>query len=284
MLSTSRHGLLAASVLALTLLSSPHSLYAQAPTPEAIGRADVAAKPSTDELTWALSAGSTINTGNTQAWLVNAGSRFRLSRGIHAVTSEFLFNVGRANVKTSTTDATGATIEQQSWATTAQNINAKVRYELFLTDLDALFLGEIFRWDHFAGLDSRFQTQIGYQRHFIRVEKHRFWSEAGYDLTLDNYNPDSIVPNTETVHAARLMLGYNNELNENVLLLTELEGLFNVEELEDVRINYTLGLRSTLSESLKAELSFTARFDNVPVPGAMKLDTLTQVSLIYALM
>ncbi len=266
--------------LALALIAFTPTVTAQAPATDPHLRADVAAKPSNDELTWALAAGATLNSGNTDAWLINAGSRFRIVRGSHAFTSDFAFNVGRAKVKV--TDAAG--VEQESWSTTAQNINAKLRYELYLTEMDALFLGEVFRWDHFAGLDSRFQTQLGYQRHFIRVEKHRFWSEAGYDLTLDNYNPDSIDPNTDTVHAARLMLGYNNELNENVLLLTELEALFNVEELKDVRVNYTLGLRSTLAESLKAELSFTARFDNVPVPGAEKLDTLTQISLIYALM
>lgn len=269
-----------ALVIAVALTTLAQVAVAQAPATDPHLRADIAAKPSNDELSWALAAGATLNTGNTRSWLINAGSRFRLVRGSHALTSEFAFNVGRANVKT--TDAAG--MAQEEWATTAQNINAKLRYELYLTEMDALFLGEIFRWDHFAGLDSRFQTQLGYQRHFIRVEKHRFWSEAGYDLTLDNYNPDSIDPNTDTVHAARVMLGYNNELNDKVLLLTELEGLFNVEELEDVRVNFTLGVRSTLADSLKAELSFTARFDNVPVPGAKELDTLTQLSLIYALM
>lgn len=284
MFSVQRNGWLLASLSALALIGVVGSVSAQAPATEAIIRADVAAKPSTDETSWALAAGATINTGNTKSYLINVGTRFRLVRDIHAVTGEFNFNVGRANVKTSITDAMGVTTEQQAWTTTAQNINAKLRYELYMTDMDALFAGEIFRWDHFAGLDSRFQSQIGYQRHFIRVEKHRLWAEAGYDLTLDNYEPESVSPNTETVHAARLMAGYNNELNEHALFLTELEALFNVEDLEDVRVNYMLGLRTTLSESLKAELTFTARFDNVPVEGASDLDTLTQINLIYALM
>lgn len=291
MFSHSRHRWLLALLTALVMPLTVSSTRAQAPATDPLLRADVAAKPSNDELTWALNAGATINTGNTKAYLINTGTRLRLVRGIHAVTTEFNFNVGRAKVLVDTVtpnlvDPMMPPIlgQREEWTTTAQNINAKLRYELYMTEMDALFAGEIFRWDRFAGLDSRFQTQLGYQRHFIRVEKHRMWVEAGYDLTLDNYQPESVTPNTDTVHAARLMAGYNNELNEHALFLTELEALFNVEELEDVRVNYMLGLRTTLAESLKAELTFTARFDNVPVEGAAELDTLTQVNLIYSLM
>ena len=267
----------------LLLLALTSTAFAQAaPAQEALGRADVAAAPNDDELAWSLLAGFTHNAGNTQSWLLTAGTRFRLVRDIHAVTSEGVFNMGQAG---------------DPLVDTARNINAKLRYELYMTRMDALFAAEIFRWDTFAGLDSRFQTQFGYQRHFVRADKHRLWAEAGYDLTLDNYNydrvdqiagmspdPDNRLP-TDAIHAARVMLGYNNELNESVLLLTEIEALFNVEVPEDVRVNYMLGLRSMLVENLKAELSFTLRFDNeVPSNDIKKIDTLTQINLIYALL
>lgn len=270
-------------VLVLSLFAMASGALAQAaPAQDALGRADVTAAPSDDELAWSVLAGFTHNAGNTQSWLATAGTRFRLVRDIHAVTSEGVFNMGQAG---------------DPLVDTARNINAKLRYELYMTRMDALFAAEIFRWDTFAGLDSRFQTQLGYQRHFIRAEKHRLWAEAGYDLTLDNYNyervdqiagmspdPDTRL-RTDAIHAARVMLGYNNELNESVLLLTEVEALFNVEVPEDVRINYTLGLRSTLAENLKAELNFTLRFDNdVPSNDIKKIDTLTQINLIYALL
>jgi putative salt-induced outer membrane protein YdiY len=270
-------------VVILSLFAlSPAALAQDAPTQEALGRADVAAAPSDDELAWSLLAGFTHNAGNTQSWLLTAGSRFRLVRGIHAVTTEGTFNMGQAG---------------DPLVDTSRNVNAKLRYELYMTRMDALFAAEIFRWDTFAGLDSRFQSQLGYQRHFIRADKHRLWAEAGYDLTLDNYNyervdqiagmspdPDNRL-RTDAIHAARVMLGYNNELNESVLLLTEVEALFNVEVPEDVRVNYLLGLRSTLAENLKAELSFTLRFDNdVPSNDIKKVDTLTQINLIYALL
>lgn len=269
---------LVAAAFTLALHGAVPLAVAQAPAAEALGHADVAAAPENDELTWALLAGGTHNYGNTNAWLVTSGTRFRLVRGSHAFSTEGMFNFGQAKAKASMTDL------NPTFTTTARNLNIKARYEFFMTQLDALFLAEIFRWDTFAGLDSRFQTQVGYQRNFIRVPQHRLWAEAGYDLTLDNYTPNSLDPNTDTIHAARLMAGYNNELNEHVVLITELEGLLNVERPKDLRVNYMLGLRSTLAENFKAELSFTLKFDNEVPAGIEKVDTLTQVNLIYALM
>jgi len=266
------------AVVALLLTAVVPSVSAQTPATEALGRADATTAPTNDELGWSLLAGGTHSYGNTNAWVVTVGTRFRVVRGSHAFSTEGTFNFGQAKPKPDMLDP------DPNFVTTARNLNAKARYELFLTELDALFLAEIFRWDTFAGINSRFQTQFGYQRNFIRVPQHRLWAEAGYDLTLDNYTPNTLDPNTDVIHAARLMAGYSNELNEHVVLLTELEGLLNVEESKDLRVNYMLGLRSTLTENFKAELSFTVRFDNDVPQGVEKTDTLTQINLIYALM
>ncbi len=257
--------------------------------------------PSEDETSWSISAGGVFNSGNTRSWQLNAGTDFRLVRGRHALGANFSFNYGRADIKDENNLFTGYT-------DTVRNANTAVRYDFFLTDNDAIFLAAKHRWDTFAGLDTRLQLQAGYLRNFFKREKHRFWGEIGYDFTYDNFDPDPL-PNpdadaaicdatmgsdptdpscfadgTQIVHAARVYIGYDNHLNDNVQFLAGAEVLINVEELEDVRLNFDAALRSTIIDSLQIELKFRLQFDNVPVPGNVKVDTNTTVSLIYTLL
>ena len=66
------------------------------------------------------------------------------------------------------------------------------------------------------------------------------------------------------------------------------EALLNLEEPEDLRINYDAALRSTIAGSLQVEIKFKLLYDNVPALQAdgterEKIDTTTTISLIYTL-
>jgi hypothetical protein len=50
----------------------------------------------------------------------------------------------------------------------------------------------------------------------------------------------------------------------------------------DYRINYDALLAANLGAGLSLGLGFSARYDNVPLPGKQNLDTVTTVNLIYA--
>ena len=242
-------------------------------------------QPEENELSWAVSAGGQLNKGNTESWNVTAGSDFRIVRSRHQFSATFSFNYGQADVQGDDMDG---------YEDTVRNTNARLRYDFFLTDMDALFAALAHRWDTFAGLDTRLQGQAGYLRNFYEVEKHKFWGEAGYDLTWDNRDPDPLfiddgmggmmlVDNTEIVHSARLFLGYINEANEMVAFTSGIEALMNVEKPEDTRINFDAAVRSSFTDALKLELKLKVQFDNVPVPGKEKTDLTTTASLIYTL-
>ncbi|HJK94095.1 MAG TPA: DUF481 domain-containing protein [Polyangiaceae bacterium LLY-WYZ-15_(1-7)] len=289
-------------------LGAPAPAGAQAADPEQLTERVNQERPEEDETAWALSAGAVINTGNTRSWTANAGSNFRLVRGRHAFGAEWAFNYGRADLPDDGVD---------DYTDTARNSNLRLRYDLYLTRMDALFVALAHRWDTFAGLDTRLQGQVGYLRNFFREENHRAWGEVGYDITYDNFDPEAIQdPDTasdpmcdpamgapddiadrpaicqadgsQIVHAARVYLGYENALNEHVRFLTGVEALLNLEEPEDLRINYDAALRSTIAGSLQVEIKFKLLYDNVPALQAdgterEKIDTTTTISLIYTL-
>lgn len=263
---------------AALLLTGPAAVSAQDQHTEAA--TDEA--PDEDETAWALSAGGVFNSGNTRSWQVGAGTALRLVRNIHQFELTGDFAYGQA----APADDASADLED-----TMRNLNARARYDLFFTENDAVFIAEQYRWDTFAGLDTRLQTQLGYLRNFLSVEKHRLWSEIGYDFTYDNLHPDPLIDpdtglplsGTANVHSARAFLGYDNQLNDFAVLLLGVEALFNVEDGEDVRLAFDAAFRSTIAERLQLELKFSLKFDNQPVPGAEEVDTTTRVNIIFSL-
>lgn len=240
--------------------------------------------PKKSETLWTATLGAVLNLGNTRSWTVNGGTNFRLVRGRHAFTADASINYGQADLPDDEPD--------RGFVDTARNVNLKARYDLFFTEMDAVFVAAAYRWDTFAGLDARVQGQVGYLRNFFKEDEHRFWGEVGYDLTYDNYDPDPLPdPNDPTmfldgdaiVHSARLFLGYDNHLNDAVTFLTGLEALFDLQDGKDVRLNWDATLSSKIAKKLALDVKVSVKFDNVPVPGKEKTDFTTQLNLVYQL-
>ncbi|MFW5921311.1 MAG: DUF481 domain-containing protein [Polyangiales bacterium] len=267
-----------AGAICLVVASSAPA-FAQPDGPDQHSEAPGEEAPSTDETLAELSAGGLLNTGNTESWQAQAGGRTRILRGPHAFSAELQFAYGQADLPEDMASDYRDTVKQ---------LNARARYDFFFTDDDAVFVGEVYRWDPLAGIDTRLQTQAGYLRNLFREENHRFWVEVGYDFTYDNYHflPSAMGAFVEEdyIHSARGFVGYDNRVNEHVSFDTGLEALVNVEDGDDVRVSWDSALRSSIAGQLQLEVSFSLKLDNVPPQGAEKLDTVTQLNLIYTLM
>jgi putative salt-induced outer membrane protein YdiY len=252
------------------------------PAPGSFAEKVVYEPPKDDVTTLTASGGGALNGGNTNSYAVNVGANFQLIRQPHGFSAYAAFAYGVADLPDDDSDNLEPIV---------RNLNARARYDFFMSRMDALFLATVFRWDPFAGIDRRNQGQIGYLRYFLREDKHRFWGEVGYDLTADNYGPvegkpDAVLPVDENVlvHSARLFAGYDNQLNAALTYVGGLEALFNVEESKDVRLNFSNALRSAIAGNFSLELKLTLAFDNVPATtDAKKLDTTLLVNLLYQL-
>jgi len=257
-------------------ISATAPAAAQPATVEQHTEAVVEAAPEEDTTSLNVSAGMVLTTGNTESFQLNAGSRLELVRGMHSFQAEASYVLSLAG------DSYGTE--------TANNVRGRLRYDLFFTPMDAVFAAAMIRRDPFAGLNPRVQGQIGYLRNFLKEENHRFWGEVGYDLTYDRYDYDLLpvdpamdptLPDHQVTHSARLFVGYDNHMSENLTYLAGLEGLLNVEDLADLRLNWDNAVRTSIGGNFQAELKFSLLFDNVPVRSAKKLDTTTQLALIY---
>ncbi|MFT5354279.1 MAG: putative salt-induced outer membrane protein YdiY [Polyangiales bacterium] len=243
--------------------------------------------PEENKSEWNIAAGGVFNSGNTRSWSLTAGTSFGVVRGRHGLSFSFLLAYGRAALRDPVTGEFGDTLD------VARNTNTTARYDFYLTPNDALFVAARHRWDTFAGLDTRLQAQVGYLRNFVNEDNHRVWGEIGYDFTFDNFDPDPLIDpmtmmeldGTDSVHSARLYLGYKNQLNEHVLFTTGLEALLDLQDIADnTRLNFDAGLQVTVVDSLQLGIAFKLLYDQEPVQGRETVDTITTLNLLYSLL
>jgi hypothetical protein len=253
--------------------------------------ADPPAQVSLDEFqkemtSFSASFGGALSSGNTRSLQATAGAIFGLVRDRHAFDLSMDFVYGRARASAS-----------EGMIDTARNLRSRGRYALFLSTMDALYVAGVYRWDTFAGLDARLQGQVGYMRNLYTQDKLRLWGEVGYDLTYENYdpdplpdpaNPDRFVKGDAYLHSARLFLGYNNQINPMMVVLMGVEGLLNVEEPGDSRVNADIALRSVVIDRLQLEFKAIVMIDTKPParPAADELyiyDGILKLNLIYTL-
>jgi len=283
------------------------SVIAVSQTPEKI----VVGRPKVEEQTVVnFALGATLNGGNTRSFAGNVGGRLFRIHDNHQFTVEALGTLGGAR---------GERLRDVEW--TSQTALGRARYDLFVSQNDALFVALAPRHDRFAGIRLRLQSQAGYLRNLYRpTETHRIWTELGYDFTYDNFmtvekamttpvtglTPEQIrrieeivgqplgdaptVASTTTqrmlepnafVHSARIFLGYTNRLFASANLSAGAETLLDFKDAKNVRVNGLIEFTSSITHSFKLGLQSRLLFDNVPVPGKNKLDTIFAMQLVY---
>ncbi|MBX7193917.1 MAG: DUF481 domain-containing protein [Sandaracinaceae bacterium] len=268
-----------------------------------------------DDTVWNVQLGGTLNYGNTRSFQLAGGTHFLVRRDIHLFTMDFAFTYGIASLR----DANGAF---GPWNTNAQNINGKLRYDVFLDPDWSIFAVVAGRNDPFAGLDFRFQGQLGVSRNLFREAEgnHRLWIEVGADVTYDDLYPNPLCPAGSTAiagtdtcmpamgtpvlalpgdrqqYSGRALLGYDNHMNREWRYLTTVEGLGgalmgsarddmgNPTTVGNFRLNWSNELALSLVENLAVSLRFNFFYELVPPTGRDNVDTQTILSLQYTLL
>ena len=239
---------LAALAVTSVVAIAPSAASAQAPAAFTDAAAAAPAE-STDDTAWTVQLGGTLNMGNTRSFQLAGGTHFMVRRNVHLFQMDFAFTYGLAALR----NANG---EWSDFDAIAQNINGKVRYDLFFDPDWSIFAVASGRNDPFAGLDFRVQGQLGVSRSLLRQSdgEHRLWVELGADITYDDVSPNpscaagttavagsasrfacsngatppvltSSLPGSRQHYAGRLFLGYDNHMNDTWRYQTGVEGI-----------------------------------------------------------
>ena len=264
-----------------------------AATEEAAAAEAAANDPHANDATeFDIALGGIFSTGNSRTMAMTGLSNFRLRRTIHQFGASVAGNYGAAGVP-----------DTRRYDTTIGNVQGLLRYDVFFAKRWTAFLQSTARHDTFQGLDLRVNVDPGIAFYAINQPKHRLWFEGGYDFQYDlrtdkarilvdaDGNPvldmdgnEQLDPNLDKFlinHAVRLYGGYSNKLSDKVSFDTGLEYLQSVLLAERFRLNYLAALNTQLVERFSLAVTFTLRYENAPLPGVRKLDTISAVSLAY---
>jgi putative salt-induced outer membrane protein len=207
-----------------------------------------------------IGLGGLFSAGNARTIAVTSLARARFRRDEHQFSGAAVANFARAGKK-------GETVE-----TTVEN---------------------------FQGLDLRLNVDPGVAYYFFDTKTHRLQAEIGYDLQHDirrdasraqavpedappGTPPPPPLPKTQTLHNARLFVGYENKLRKEVSLIVSAEYLQNFGDLETYRFIADIGLKSNVAERLALATTYTARYENKPLPNVADLDSIASVNLVYS--
>lgn len=276
--------------------SDEEAEVADEPAPEA----EIAEEPG-PTTTLGAEFGGSYTVGN--AWVVNVvgGVDFSHKWGKNLFGATASTNLNLAKIDT---DGSGTLSEEERAAPptwTSQRVRAGLRYDRSLTDKDSLFVAGGVEHDRFAGLLWRFNESVGYRRALVATERTSLNTEVGL-----SYNQENFVTSTDgegnllndavlDAHymAARVFFGFRHAFNDAVQIGNDLEmiepivGTFSVVDTptnwEDFRLNNSLFLQAKVSDRFSVRLSSTLLFDNQPVPGFVKLDHITAVTLVASI-
>lgn len=234
-----------------------------------------------------IGAGGLFTSGNSRTIALTSVGRLRLRRDEHQFSTALAGNFARSGKVGTSTE------------TTVENFQGLLRYDYFLSNYVSLFLQSTGRRDRFQGLDLRLNVDPGVAYYFINTKTHRLQAEAGYDLQHDIRRDASLqqpVPEgspagtpppppldkVNTLHNARIFLGYENKLRKEVALVANLEYLQNFADLETYRLIGDIGLKSNVAEKLALATTLTMRYENRPLPNVESLDSIASLTLVYS--
>jgi putative salt-induced outer membrane protein YdiY len=210
--------------------------------------------------------GGIITSGNTESISISGSNLtlYRIKRFQNTWKAGALYN--RIN---STTGS--ATV-----GTAARYIHGTYRLDYFFLPLTTIYAGGGGYTDEITGIELAGQGFAGVHHYLVRNDTIHFGGSTGYDFVYE----DRVAPAVnDDIHSAALELLFKYFINEYVQFSQDVEAKENIQNGQDFRLNSNTEIKVALNSHLSFISGFKLRFDNVPVPGFKKLDTITHVSL-----
>jgi putative salt-induced outer membrane protein len=218
----------------------PGAVAAQDPAPAAITK-------------FAADLGYVTTSGNTQVTTMNLGEKLTRERGRLTLQQGFAIVYGK-----------------QRDTVNVNSLRTNLRGDYKIDRLLALFVGGSYDRNTFAGVERRFEEQIGVQARVLAAARDTVRVEGGGSFT-QQLGTDG---RKQDFPAARGAAAWRHAFTAATYFQQNLEFIPNLKENEDWRVNTESSLIAPLSARIGLKLSYVIRFDNLPEPGFATTDKL----------
>ena len=200
-----------------------------------------------------LDFGYVQTSGNSQVTTMNVGEKLSQERGRLTLLQGFALIYGkqRDTVNTNT-------------------LRAGFRGDYKIDKLFALFLGVGFDRNTFAGIERRFEEQLGLQARVLAARQDTLRIEAGGSVT-QQLGTDGVV---QDFPAARAAAAWRHVFTAAAYFQQNIEFIPNIKETTDWRVNTESSVIAPVSSHIGIKISYVIRFDHLPEPGFADTDRL----------
>jgi putative salt-induced outer membrane protein len=204
-------------------------------------------------------AGLVLTKGNSDTSTQSLGevASYQFGQNIVKLTANYLYS------------KSSDVVSAKSW-------NLGLRYERILTDKFSIFAGESVEGNQFAGVNQRYNTDIGGKYTIVKDDELTWFAEAGYRYTKEN-----LILISQHLHYARAYSEIEKKFSSTVSMKYWLEYLPNLTISQDWQLNTELSLSAAISSIFSVKSAYNVKYDNqVNAPGLVKTDKTLTTSLV----
>lgn len=206
--------------------------------------------------------GYVATSGNTDVTTMSVGEKLSQERGRLTLEQTFALVYG-----------------EQDGTVNTNNLRTTLRADYRIDRFFAFFAGVGFDRNTFAGIEKRFEEQIGLQLRAIAAPSDTVRLEAGGSMT----QQIPVGGMQENFPAARAAVRWRHLFSAASYFQQQVEAVPNLKDTDDWRVNTESSLVAPISARIGIKLSYVIRYDNVPEPGFQTTDRLftTGVQLTF---
>lgn len=224
--------------------------------------------------------GGSWSSGNSRSYSANTQVRLSHRRGMDEITWSGIVNYGRAAAPRAE-DEHDPDAPQHRFKTDSLYYT-RLRYDRFVSERDALFVGALAFRDTSSGFRARYSPYGGFQHTWIASEAFHLWTDVGYRaaheiLFLDRKAREDGFGERRWVHGPLLTLGTSLELNKTLDLDVAIEAQQAVNRERDFRVFAIANLVNRVGKGFALGMNFNARYHREPIGAREPLDTQLQV-------
>ena len=171
----------------------------------------------------------------------------------------------------------GEIVESSEEEVTGEQYRLSLQYDHVISERAGWFSLGGWQRNRPAGINNRYNLDGGLSYVFFDSEVHSLIGQGGFGWTYE----EPLDSDGEGFPTARAFSRYERRLSATADFDTQIELIENLDDTDDLRINFLIGVTANITDRLALRVSYSAAFDNSPVTEIVPGDDPEQPDAIF---